>query len=111
MKKQPDGYCQECGQYDPATEAICDTCLPKVLEQERTATDTKNLRSMLHSANGFAQWDNHCAQVKHITITQAYDRGLIKSLHERKTKIFAGYFGNPFGIIVCTMPGCSWRSK
>ena len=33
-KHLPDGYCQECGQYDPTTEAICDKCLPLVRKQE-----------------------------------------------------------------------------
>ena len=35
MKRQPDGYCQECGQYDPDTEAICEKCLPLIRQQER----------------------------------------------------------------------------
>ncbi len=61
--------------------------------------------------NGFAQWEEHCREVGHTTKTEAYDRGLIVSLHGSPAKKYAGYSGNPLGQGFCTAPKCKWASS
>lgn len=59
--------------------------------------------------NGFAQWEEHCKQVGHVTKSAAQDQGLVKS--GKDANQYAGYSGNPFSRVFCTAPGCAWSSK